>query len=584
LTRQDDAKQKRRDAADIAFNRPHFGPEPHPIPNTQTMEDTFRPKYIGNYSKGLKHDPTSGEVIENSYESLLNALRSGNPADFEQIMLDTSFSQMGERGNKKLTNPLSGLAFDLEGPDAHAVALLKQGATDLTDPNSYEPFPPPPKLDSEEIAGEMVELYWMALLRDVDFTDYTNNDLVEKAAEELSNLTVFKGPKENGRVTPQTLFRGFAPGDTEGPYISQFLLRGNQDDVLERDEGDRRVNEGDGQVKYGTQSIDQRNVVAVGGKDFSTTFESWKAIQNGENRDLDPLYEGKKGDNRKLRFFFDKKRRFIRNPRDIATYVHYDALYQAYQVACLYLLRKMDFEMADKMLNPGNPYLGLKKTDGFGTFGGPHILSLVCEVATRALKSVWYTKWFLFRHLRPEAYGGLVHLHKTGERTYPLNSDIIDADELLEKIKRHNNHQNIKFKRKPREGTYLLPLAFPEGSPTHPSYGAGHATVAGACVTILKLWFNENYKFNEIYVPNNTGTKLEKINKKLTIGGELNKLAANIAIGRNMAGVHWRSDYTQSLRLGEAIAIGIFQEQKILYKEMLGPFEFTRFDGTRVSI
>ena len=51
-----------------------------------------------------------------------------------------------------------------------------------------------------------------------------------------------------------------------------------------------------------------------------------------------------------------------------------------------------------------------------------------------------------------------------------------------------------------------------------------------------------------------------------------------------MAGVHWRSDYTQSLRLGEAIAIGIFQEQKILYKEMLGPFEFTRFDGTRISI
>ena len=52
-----------------------------------------------------------------------------------------------------------------------------------------------------------------------------------------------------------------------------------------------------------------------------------------------------------------------------------------------------------------------------------------------------------------------------------------------------------------------------------------------------------------------------------------------------MAGVHWRSDYTQSLRLGEAIAIGILQEQKILYKETFTrPFEFTRFDGTPVSI
>jgi len=32
---------------------------------------------------------------------------------------------------------------------------------------------------------------------------------------------------------------------------------------------------------------------------------------------------------------------------------------------------------------------------------------------------------------------------------------------------------------------HLLPMAFPEGSPIHPAYGAGHATVAGACVTIL---------------------------------------------------------------------------------------------------
>ena len=88
-----------------------------------------------------------------------------------------------------------------------------------------------------------------------------------------------------------------------------------------------------------------------------------------------------------------------------------------------------------------------------------------------------------------------------------------------------------------------------------------------------------------IYVPNNRGTKLKRKSGSLKLGHELNKLAANIAIGRNMAGVHWRSDYTQSLRLGEAIAIGILQEQKILYKEMFTrPFEFTRFDNTKVSI
>jgi hypothetical protein len=40
---------------------------------------------------------------------------------------------------------------------------------------------------------------------------------------------------------------------------------------------------------------------------------------------------------------------------------------------------------------------------------------------------------------------------------------------------------------------YLSPAtAFPEVSPSHPSYGSGHATVAGAYVTTLKAFFDEN--------------------------------------------------------------------------------------------
>jgi hypothetical protein len=69
----------------------------------------------------------------------------------------------------------------------------------------------------------------------------------------------------------------------------------------------------------------------------------------------------------------------------------------------------------------------------------------------------------------------------------------------------------------------------------------------------------------------------------LTVGGELNKLAANIALGRNAGGVHWRSDYTESLRLGEEIAIGLLREQKLTYNEHHS-FSFTRFDGTAITI
>lgn len=69
----------------------------------------------------------------------------------------------------------------------------------------------------------------------------------------------------------------------------------------------------------------------------------------------------------------------------------------------------------------------------------------------------------------------------------------------------------------------------------------------------------------------------------LTVGGELNKLAANISIGRNGAGVHWRSDYTQSIRLGEEVAIGILEEQRLTYNEN-HRFTLTRFDGTAITI
>lgn len=70
---------------------------------------------------------------------------------------------------------------------------------------------------------------------------------------------------------------------------------------------------------------------------------------------------------------------------------------------------------------------------------------------------------------------------------------------------------------------------------------------------------------------------------RLTVGGELNKLAANISIGRNMAGVHWRTDYTESVRLGEAVALGILEEQAATYNERPS-LSVTRFDGTTVTV
>ena len=65
----------------------------------------------------------------------------------------------------------------------------------------------------------------------------------------------------------------------------------------------------------------------------------------------------------------------------------------------------------------------------------------------------------------------------------------------------------------------------------------------------------------------------------LTLEGELNKLAANISIGRNMAGVHYFSDYYDSLRMGEEIAIGILEEQALCYPTDPFVLSLPTFDG-----
>lgn len=64
---------------------------------------------------------------------------------------------------------------------------------------------------------------------------------------------------------------------------------------------------------------------------------------------------------------------------------------------------------------------------------------------------------------------------------------------------------------------------------------------------------------------------------------ELNKLASNIAVGRNAAGVHYRSDYVQGVLLGEEVAIRLLQDQANTYNEKYS-FRFTRFNGQDIVI
>lgn len=461
---------------------------------------------IGNFSKGLPH-ASLGEVDSTAYRSMLHALVTCQPSDFEEM-------QMG--GTVLMVDPQAGAAYDLEGTDSHQMAI-----------------PPAPALATAQRAGEMVEDYWMALLRDVPFSQYTTHPLAQAAIDDLNHLSDFQGPKVNGRVVPQSLFRGFTSGDLLGPYVSQFFLQ---------------------PVNFGALSLTQRYNTYQPGIDYMTDFSSWLAVQNGQ---------GPFGSNQ-----VDPQPRYLHRGRDLAAFVHMDVLYQAYFMACLWLIDN------NAPLNPGNPYLNSRTQTGFGTFGAPHIKALMAEVASRALKVVWFQKWFVHRVLRPEEYGGLVQNRLTGAADYPLHRDVLNSQAAQQVFSRY--------------GTYLLPMAFPEGCPQHPSYGAGHATVAGACVTILKAWFNGAFVIPNPVLASDDGLSLVPYTGpdagQLTVAGELAKIGANVALGRNLAGVHWRSDYQQSLLLGEALAISILRDQKPTYNEDFRGFTFTRFDGTQITV
>ena len=71
----------------------------------------------------------------------------------------------------------------------------------------------------------------------------------------------------------------------------------------------------------------------------------------------------------------------------------------------------------------------------------------------------------------------------------------------------------------------------------------------------------------------------------MTVGSELDKLASNIAAGRNFAGIHYRIDADKGMELGEAVAIKFLQDRAACYtEETFSGFELTKIDGTRIRI
>lgn len=546
---------------------------------------------IGNFHKTLPHN-RYGEVDPSAYGTFrLAALTGGDyeavPRGFNGIVVppEDGYVVAVPSRSDGFNNPQAGRSHD----------KATGGAAEYS-------MPAAPKVRSKSTAAEMTELQWMAILRDEPFANFDTSAQVAQAVTDIrKQYTAAVNANEPGGVRlgtdlprsdadkvdvrRETLFRCGLLGEDKGPIVSQFFLH---------------------DIAYGAQFIEQKVRPYRANRDFLTEHGSWLRAQNAG---LDEWAHGYSGDND---FVSDPTLeepvapRRISTMRDMARFVNKDALHQAYFNAALLCLSW------NIPLDTGNPYRSYTRQAPFGTFGGPDILTRVSEVASRALEIVWRQKWEVHRRLRPEAYGGLMQMQQVGfpenggttKRPYGLPTMAFDSDASKHLIQTGlNGHQN-----------YFLPIAFTAGSPPHPSYGAGHATVAGACVTVLKAWFAEETRLKAhlaatprhhpypghaapedpvgLAMPDAAGVLVAYAGADaddVTVEGELNKIACNVAMGRSMGGVHWRTDNTRSMRLGEQIAAELLRSESLDYAERrLGgsppTWSFRSFNGNDVLI
>ena len=552
------------------------------VTNGDELLDFGGARYVGNFHKTLpRHSNNTGEVDPASYVAFASIC--DNDLDCEFIPQST--------GATKLINPLAGRAHEMLGPDPRNIHML-----------------PAPSALSDSTAAEMVELAWMANWRDKPLSALASDPDMPKALADIT-LSFQRALSSDRRSTgdlrlgldlpyklsggalaldinPQTMFRAGLKDEDKGPLVSQFMLH---------------------DINYGAQLIRSTQVpygtaASYGGAGLSgnylVTAPLWLQAQ-ATGKDMNGnAYGACNNFNNNAAYYASgaievgaSGRRRIATMRDLARFVNRDALHQAYFNAALLL------GGWGAKLDPGNPYSTIyKRQTGFGTLGGPNLLALVSEVASRALKVVWRQKWS-HRRLRPEAYAGLMHVQQAGTRAYGLPSWLFNPP--------------LNIQPTMASAGYFLPLAFTAGSPAHPAYGAGHATVAGACVTILKAWFDETQTMVSVmagasgsadpspYYPVNTAVDIWEPGQKtdgpltpyagadravMTVGGELNKLAGNIALGRSMGGVHWRSDNTRSLRLGEQVATVMLKRILPTYAERPLSLSYFNFDGNEVTV
>jgi len=490
------------------------------------------------FSKTLKHDVKTGFATKADVDLVLAAEK--DPTSQKLAAIKLAPSPPRERKLEGLTN--------------------SRNRNDIGFNPEKAIFPHFYPIDSKRAAFEMCEVYAQALLRDVPFYRYSQDPRVAMVLRELNKFpSKTSAPTENGYITARTLFRGPNPGETHGPYVSQFLYK---------------------RFLYGNMDMEQKYHVE---KDPTNmlSMEGWRAVQNGE------VHESIKTEGKAYAF----------TGRVTGSMVHNDPLQQFYYNAALIALQNGIPEAG----------MGTVASTAWTTAGPPDVFASVSHVAVGALRVAWWQKFGMGMRIRPEVFAQRYELARKHDDLLDqrhgvpglaqLKANIEVASSLIEAVLSDNED---------RTGTRTALLAgqFPEGSPTHPSLPAGHAVVAGACVTVLKAmlktfedddctvetkWVADGRTAEHSIDGNSLVKYAEADASKMTVNGELNKLASNVALSRDFAGVHYRADGDGGILAGEDYAISYLKDKMKVYREahpydLFDGWVLQKFDGTVVMI
>ena len=196
--------------------------------------------------------------------------------------------------------------------------------------------------------------------------------------------------------------------------------------------------------------------------------------------------------------------------------------------------------------------------------------------ARAAINAVWYQKWLVSLRHRPEFGGGHVHLLKNGLLNSADTAKLVHFDIVL-------NSAALNLSKTRYDGSYLLSQAFPEGSPHIRRIRRDMERWRAHALRFSSSFLTATPYSKILLMSSSDGLFIEPYNGsgKLTVNGELHKLAHNVSFGHGIhAGIHWRSDTDYSLLLGEAVAISFLEDQMWTYQENFD-VTITKMDGTK---